>query len=349
MRWAVTLILMQAGDVAASMAADRLISQMSGDVFLRPHDEAANKIVVYISDRVAVSIGFAGTAYLEGVPTDTWIASELWGGNVPPGQLEAERPNKEPFDMVLQKLVGKIGETPGGNGVQLLIAGFRFRGNSQRPFGFRLIPPHRTGQRFDSPPKGMTRFENSIGAIQPSASLMNAVYQRTNEFYQNPEDYIQPHSAVAEFLSEVIKDCSELDKTIGPNAMVVTIAPLARRVFCDFYPTTKHHAKFPNLSDSPIGPVFYAPWIVHPTMLIPPMLFTGEVVLEETFGMGRRRWAITSQCHNAPPAIGTIIAWTPLKRPPAPHSHATPRSDILVSRELTDRTSRRRMIEGDED
>lgn len=347
-----TLILAQVGDVAACLAADRLISQMSGGVFLRPHDETANKIVVYISDRVAVSIGFAGSAYLEGVPTDTWIASQLWGGDVPLGQLEAERPNNEPFDIVLQRLAEKLGKTPGGNSVQLLVAGFRFRGNSRQPVGFKLIPPHRAGQRFDRPPKGLVRFENSIGSIQPSEGLMNAAYQRVKEFYHEPEDYAKPHSLTAEYLSEVIKSCSEMDTAIGPNASVVTIAPQARRIFCDFFPTTKHQAKYPRFSESPIGPVFYAPWIVHPTMLSPPMLFIGEIVLEETFGAGKRRWAITSQCqcHNTPPAAGTIVSiWTPQKRPPAPHSHATPRSDILVSRELTNRRSRGKMIEGDKD
>ena len=43
----------------------------------RPFDDASNKIVIFRARDAIVSIGFTGVAYLDGIPTDEWVARHL--------------------------------------------------------------------------------------------------------------------------------------------------------------------------------------------------------------------------------------------------------------------------------
>lgn len=47
-----------------------------------PFDPEANKTIVYVARDAIVSIGYTGRAYLEGRPTDQWIAEQLIGEEV---------------------------------------------------------------------------------------------------------------------------------------------------------------------------------------------------------------------------------------------------------------------------
>jgi hypothetical protein len=44
-----------------------------------PEYALSNKSIVYLALNAIVSMGYVGTAYLEGRPTDEWIAERLWG------------------------------------------------------------------------------------------------------------------------------------------------------------------------------------------------------------------------------------------------------------------------------
>jgi hypothetical protein len=50
---------------------------------LTPHDAVSNKVLVYRARNALVAIGYAGVAYVQGVPTDQWIAEKLWGEPLP--------------------------------------------------------------------------------------------------------------------------------------------------------------------------------------------------------------------------------------------------------------------------
>lgn len=65
---------------------DRLVSERRPGQPLTPRDPLFNKHTLFLAKDAIVSIGFAGLAYVMGVPTDQWIASVLSGGSLPGSQ-----------------------------------------------------------------------------------------------------------------------------------------------------------------------------------------------------------------------------------------------------------------------
>jgi hypothetical protein len=61
--------------------SDRLVSLPSRGS-LTKFDETANKTVIYVARDAYVSIGYTGLAYIDGRPTDQWIAEKLIGEEV---------------------------------------------------------------------------------------------------------------------------------------------------------------------------------------------------------------------------------------------------------------------------
>jgi hypothetical protein len=71
-----TLILSVSTPAYALHVGDRLVSRGG-----TPHDPLANKAVVFRASDGLVTVGYTGLAFLGRVPTDTWIAGALSGGN----------------------------------------------------------------------------------------------------------------------------------------------------------------------------------------------------------------------------------------------------------------------------
>lgn len=69
-----TLVLTLAHPNYVVQVADRRVTT-DGVVF----DSASNKSLIYLARNAIVTIGYCGLAYLQGIPTDEWIAQTLWG------------------------------------------------------------------------------------------------------------------------------------------------------------------------------------------------------------------------------------------------------------------------------
>ena len=73
-----TLHLTQISPLYTLQVGDRLVS---GSI----HDPLANKNIIYWARDGFFTIGYSGLAYLQGKPTDQWIAEKLWGDVIPVG------------------------------------------------------------------------------------------------------------------------------------------------------------------------------------------------------------------------------------------------------------------------
>jgi hypothetical protein len=82
-----SLVLTAACPIFTVQVSDRLISTearrpgpaTNEPVTRRPYDALSNKSIVYRASNAMVSMGYVGSAYLEGKPTDEWLAERLWG------------------------------------------------------------------------------------------------------------------------------------------------------------------------------------------------------------------------------------------------------------------------------
>jgi hypothetical protein len=73
-----SLVLTAACRLFTMQVSDRLISTEHQRTD-PPEYALSNKSIVYLALNAIVSMGYVGTAYLEGRPTDEWIAERLWG------------------------------------------------------------------------------------------------------------------------------------------------------------------------------------------------------------------------------------------------------------------------------
>ena len=73
-----TLVLTLVTTRYVMQVADRLVTT-DGKKF----DPASNKSLIYLAKNAIVTIGYSGLAYLDGIPTDEWIAQTLWGKELP--------------------------------------------------------------------------------------------------------------------------------------------------------------------------------------------------------------------------------------------------------------------------
>jgi hypothetical protein len=71
----VTLVISVATPGCALHVSDRLVSKAGA-----PYDAYANKTIVFRATDGLVAIGYTGAAFLDGIPTDTWIADVVSGG-----------------------------------------------------------------------------------------------------------------------------------------------------------------------------------------------------------------------------------------------------------------------------
>jgi hypothetical protein len=67
----------------AVQVSDRLLTHRIRDR-QKVFDCRSNKTLIYRAKDAFVSIGYAGLAYIDKMPTDEWIAERLWGDSLPP-------------------------------------------------------------------------------------------------------------------------------------------------------------------------------------------------------------------------------------------------------------------------
>ena len=75
-----TLVLTFVSPRYVMQVADRLVTITKGG---KRFDPASNKSLIYLARNAIVTIGYSGLAYLDGIPTDEWIAQTLWGKDLP--------------------------------------------------------------------------------------------------------------------------------------------------------------------------------------------------------------------------------------------------------------------------
>lgn len=116
-----TLVVADAGTWYGLMASDRLVTLSRGGVFAGQHDTATNKTVVFLTYDALVVFGYTGSAYLEGLPTDQWLAQILWGEPIRPDPRSGElpfmrrgrRPGPDGFNANLVQIRRGLAAVPG--------------------------------------------------------------------------------------------------------------------------------------------------------------------------------------------------------------------------------------------
>ena len=277
-----TLIIAFSSPQFAVMASDRLVTQASriDGRYLKDHNRLANKTLVLVTRDAAVAVGYCGSAYLGGQPTDDWIAEtasageRLSGSDGTPGMIGF----KVPCDLLLHQICNRLRRglagCEGGRGVTIMLVGWRVRRRWCIPITLVFGASANLG-----PDPGMTMRPSwplrstfrCIGA-QPTPVEFGATFRaHTAAGGRFDED-----RAVA-LITDVIRRKAATDRTVGPHVMSVTLwhPAISRRALCCFDPIEGHYGEMEVDGVKARSPVAYSPWILTPATFHAPTEMSG--------------------------------------------------------------------------
>jgi len=280
-----TLVLALSTPRFCAMASDRSVTLVdpTSHRYAGPHDPRANKTVVLVTIDAVVSIGYAGTAYLNGQPTDRWIA-EVTSPNanhISQGIFGRKARCRLRLHQVCSRLRSELSAVPGGAGVELLMVGWRLRRNRVHPINVQLKAAASLTSAADLVLRRQWRNRACIRAIgyQPSEA----------ELFEEISRHAPPRSAedMVVAFTALIRQVAARVPTVGPDVMSVVLPPPhLRRVVCCFDPHFEHYADATIHGQEVQVPVAYSPWVVTPSGFAAPSEMTCEPGGASAVGLG---------------------------------------------------------------
>ena len=260
--------------------SDRLLSQKEGDKF-RAFDRYSNKSIIFTATDAHVVVAYTGRAYLDHIPTDTFISQSLIGQPLSEngGFYIVGTSTWTDIGRSVERLLScltnafqRLEEKDREANFQVSIIGWRQNRRNkrlfpivweiQRPFG-KINEPFEIdrNQRWWGWDRGYTC---SMIPNAPSSIVQWMRYQLREHGNKSPEE-------IKRVLIETLQRCvNKNPDTVGKECLEImltpTVSPHARiRYINDIY--------HPNdLSDGVCG---YSPWIVNPPLATSPAKIQG--------------------------------------------------------------------------
>jgi hypothetical protein len=262
-----TTVLAASCPAFAVVVSDRLVTlaRPTGE-YLGQHDSLANKSVVLITSDAVLAIGFAGTAYLDGIPSDQWLAQVLWGAPLAPkGRRElptaigGRRPGRRGIANILFDVRARLARVRGGRDISFLAVGWRFRRRRLVPVAIEIRALGVRGERDHlsmRPPRALELRQHMIG-IAPSEETFLSAYR---DAPPQPKTKLEVAGWLADTYASVIRGAAAVDKRVGPHVMQVILPePFRRRIVCKFDPQKSHFGRLGELATVPIA---FTPWVI---------------------------------------------------------------------------------------
>ena len=313
----------------------RLTDKMSGGEF----DALANKNVVYLARDGLFTLCYSGPAYLEGVPTDTWIACKLAGEDIAPhrdgrGLRDRRRSilmrgrDKEPWLDIGQAVELLRKECEALNlGIELTIgvAGWQNHKRGRRPV-FWVVEAEGRSATADNPIPRCWQDERSrqggrpfqIYAI-PDWPLSQLEMDKLMGLLMNE---VRSADAAVQRLVWAVRYVAGKTRGVGPDCMCILLPnPDAQpELFVRYEPVTEERAVITGGERNVKVPAAFTPWFVGPQIHAPPSIIIGGHM---PFNLGAIR--LIAQAPPVPRGTGVRGGFSTQRRPPDPSSRRPPK------------------------
>jgi hypothetical protein len=253
---------------------DRLVTRrwgMGSTARSEPFDELANKCVIYAASDAVVAISYTGIAFIQGKPTDVWLAETL-DADVAAGphaalrtggQLERRITLGAAIKRVARRLDQDLTAMPirkRGSGVTLQLVGWQWR--RQRDFFEMPIAWHITNDGYGTEttvhrlPRywGWERNHWHVAAVGDRRS------DPVSKIQQRLEGQTQLYGELAEqVLVEAIREASASKLTcgsIGSDCIAVWLRLSDGNLRVRYFPASPSHTAYD----------VYTPWVIMPTV-----------------------------------------------------------------------------------
>lgn len=325
-----TLIAAFNAPSVAVLASDRLTSMMSpsSNRYLGKFDETANKVILLITVDAAVIIGFCGSAYINGIPTDNWVVrticpeANIWAANGQPGIFGGKRPSYRRLHQILNLVRRGFAECNPVPNMSLLAVGWRYRRKRCYPICVKIHsaeafgPSNLLKMRFDPGPWGERNLSLAFSHI--GASLTPQDFAGANMHPGRTPTMEQLADCSARNLTTIVRNVAGRSPTVGPNVMSVSLLhPTERRAVCLFDPIETHYHTADFEDRTATLAVAYRPWILTPCHFMSPSMETGEMGSGASYEADGWRFELNS-ISRGPPEPSNIGWSRPQIRRPLP-------------------------------
>ncbi len=260
----------------AIQVSDRLVS-LNGEPPSK-WDTLANKTVVCFVRRGVVSISYTGRAYIEGIPTDQWIAERLSGkklrtrgsafGNricLPFDVGQAIEYLRTGAELSYQQLSERAQKFP----LEMHIIGSQWdrKHGRIRPVVAKVTNRRTCGANFET--LRIPRWVPTPGSSWDLVAGVGTEEARAfmNQSFHSMGGMISPGNCMNVMVNAIRHVSKSLPNTVGPNCMAVHIRGRSVRVI--YLPFEKHFVENP-MTRTPVGPISFTPFVISPNMAARP-------------------------------------------------------------------------------
>lgn len=315
-----TLVLAVTTPETMYHVSDRQVTSLRTRGATSVHSSVENKTLIFICKDAVGTIGYTGVAYIDGQPTDQWLANIL-------APQPAGAPSLGNFAfggrgmgaIRLQTLIWRLRNALGAARLPLRaqflevgLSGFRIRRHRCVPFHVKLA-----WKRSDPQISGFMRRARSLdercvvtelGDVFPHGQVIQQI--NTGAVASST---VGPHRLLAGMV-HAVRVRSTQTKTVGANLMTVVIPhpALSREIVWKFEPATLHNAQLVSGKQSLEFPAVYSPWILTPVSVSCPTVGTGGLSVHAN------GWTVTCSSEAPTSPRGILFAASHQERTKSP-------------------------------
>lgn len=264
----------------AFQVSDRLVTQ-AGDRAVREFDPLANKTVIFRARDGVLAIGYSGRAYLDGLPTDVWIAQSLAARkftlrfgmglvDVSPTHWRHSGPTITRLRADADAAIARLTERERDSYLQRFqIIGIKFakRTPKTRPLVCTIEEPSYGSALTVAYAAGHLPWDRKYYLVTTPDMPSEDVDHLRSELKERANEGPDTCEAI---LAASIRRVADRDATVGKDLMSIRIRSWAPHVQIRYLPFTS------EASPSHEGlPLAYTPWIIAPPSVHSPALSNG--------------------------------------------------------------------------
>jgi hypothetical protein len=288
--------------------SDRLVSVGSGRT-RKKFDELSNKAIIYRARDAIVTIGYGGTAYLQGMPTDEWIAERLFGEPLP--RARDDRPCMRTgrsrsfwpdFGWAIRQLRMELESVPPDNvGLSMTCAGWQCVRRRTRPIIVELNrSPNASAVQMSEAPRWW-----------PSRDFV--LYEIGGYLDQQGFDPVRKRlklaetgDAIEDIIVETIRQIATKNPNgVGKDLLSIFIPSLNYGLpVVRFLPQQLHQIGIQVGPATTVIPAYYSPWLIGPGIIVPASVNAGSG--DSTVGLGGVNVVIRGGLPTSSPIIAIM-------------------------------------------
>lgn len=254
---------------AAILVGDRLVSKVrqKDGHYIDDYDDTANKQIILVGSNGWALIGYSGPAYVEGIPTDFWLAEAILSDALPRHPFALSNVLRPPVKLAtaLWRIGQRIAATPKAHGIEVLAVGYRNYGqNSSLPFLWRWArcrTTHWFYRHRDNPNRLRISY---VGAHVPQEALENRFGP-----YVTPTSINLTVERCVELLSDVVEETSATSPSVGRDLIRIWGQPLFGLRY-QFTTAELHRAAIKEHLRGFDGAIHFSPFLIGPNFVSPP-------------------------------------------------------------------------------